>query len=465
MKDEILRKYGCTEVGATEMYSDIFRLGQGYIQQKNEPSGFFKTNPIAVAHNGSFGEHIIMFEDEFEERLSSLSDYSWAYMSGLTYFGKRNLNERQSKMYAMIFDLDGVTDKSLTSFIDGAYIDYYPIPNYIVLSGHGVHLYYVFEEPISLYPETKSQLKSLKYALTDLIWNSETSRIKRPQYQGINQGYRIPGTKTKIEGVLARAFRVSSHPTSIEYLNGFVEEGSRVNPSRVRKEGALTLEEARTLYPDWYERRVLNKEPRKTWRTARYVYDWWKRKMYEGAEYGHRYFCLMALAIYAAKCEIGEDELRADAFSFSKMMNAIHPDDPFTDDDVESALECYDPCYKTFPREEISRLTGIEIPENRRNHQSQWTHLQADYWETDGGTIENPCKKNREAALEMARSEGRVGGRPKGSGTKQKQVLDYYLEYPDTTVAQASRDLGISLPTIQKWKPDWARTRREIEKV
>lgn len=80
MKDEILSKYGCVEVSAIEMYSDIFRLGEGLIQHKNEPGGVFKTNPIAIAHNGSFGEHIIMFEDEFEKRLNDLPRYSWAYM-------------------------------------------------------------------------------------------------------------------------------------------------------------------------------------------------------------------------------------------------------------------------------------------------------------------------------------------------------------------------------------------------
>ena len=49
MKDMVLNNFGCVEVSAIEMYSDIIRLGQGLIQQKNEPGGFFKINPIAVA--------------------------------------------------------------------------------------------------------------------------------------------------------------------------------------------------------------------------------------------------------------------------------------------------------------------------------------------------------------------------------------------------------------------------------
>lgn len=452
MKEKVLSRYGFTEVSPIDFYTDIFRLGEHLIQEKDEKGGQFKTNPIAIAHRAGHVRHIIMFEDDFEARLQELGDYDWAYMSCLTYFGKRNVNERQSKMYAMVFDLDGVTDKSLASFIDGALCDVYPLPNYIVLSGNGVHLYYVFEEPIPLYPMTKTQLKSLKYDLTKLIWNERTSSIARPQYQGINQAYRIPGTKAKRKGVVARAFKVSDHPTSIEYLNGFASLENRVDVSRMRQERGLTLDEARKLYPDWYERRVLNGEPRGAWKTDRHVYDWWKQQIYESAEYGHRYFCVMALAIYAVKCGIGEDELRADAESFVEMLNVIHPDDPFTQSDVDSAMECYDADYATFPRAEIERLTGISIPERKRNHRSRWEHLQAETWEIDGAEVENPCKRNREKALEKARAEGRTG-RPRGSGTKEMLVLDYFRDNPQATVEQASRELEISPTTVQKWKP------------
>ena len=51
-------------------------------------------------------------------------------------------------MFALIFDLDGVTPFSLYSFLDRAkrrVSDFYPYPNYVALSGHGVHLYYLFE--------------------------------------------------------------------------------------------------------------------------------------------------------------------------------------------------------------------------------------------------------------------------------------------------------------------------------
>ena len=36
------------------------------------------------------------------------------------------------------------------------------MPTFLVLSGNGLHLYYVFEEPIDLYPNIKIQLKKPK---------------------------------------------------------------------------------------------------------------------------------------------------------------------------------------------------------------------------------------------------------------------------------------------------------------
>lgn len=451
-KAKLLEKCGFIEVQPIEMYRDIFKLGEHFIQENGEPSGLYKTNPIMVGHNGKFPITRIMFEDEFERLLEDAKEWKWAFMSGLTYWGKRNISEAQSKMFAMIFDLDGIGSAKLGTFIDGARHDMYPLPNYIVLSGNGVHLYYVFENPISLYPNTKLELKRLKFALTDVIWNERTS-IANPQYQGINQSYRVPGTRTKKEGVTARAFRISEHPVTIDYLNSFVEPEFAVDTSRMFKESTYTLDEARALFPDWYRRRILNKEPPKTWKTGRHVYDWWKTKIFEQGAYGHRYFCIMALAIYAIKCGVDEEELRSDARAFANMLNAIYPEEAFTDSDVESALECYDARYITFPREDISKLTGIQIPENKRNHRDRYTHLQADTWTVGGETIRNPCKENREAALEKARREGRITGRPKGSGTEQQRVIDYYREHPDDSIRKAARELGINKNTVQKWRP------------
>lgn len=449
----VLESWGCREVSPMALYSKMFRIGEGLIQQRNEPPGEFKTNPIIVGGVAGRTFTRIMFEDEFEKLLSEFQEYDWAILSGLTYWGKKNLSANQSKMYAMIFDLDGVTPETLGNFMDGAANEIYPLPNYIALSGNNAHLYYLFEDPISLYPNIKSQLKELKFALTNTIWNHETSTLTHRQYQGINQGYRIIGGKTKIKSRRVRAFEFSSHPISLDYLNDYVPSDKAIDTSKLYRDSKVSLEEAKELWPEWYERRILKNEPPGTWKVDRHLYDWWRTKIFSKAEYGHRYFCVMALAIFAVKCGVDEEEARKDARSFSRMLNGLNPDDPFTEADIDSAFDCYDERYITFPRKDIERLTGIPIPPNKRNGRSRWEHLQSDYIEVNGAMVENPCKKNREEALKIARANGDVKGRPKGSGTKRAEVEEFYAQHPGISVRTASKMLGISPTTVDKWRP------------
>lgn len=84
----------------------------------------------------------------------------------------------------------------------------------------------------------------------------------------------------------------------------------------------------------------------------------------------------MCLTVYAVKCGIDFDELKKDAYSFQNYLNDKNPDEPFTDYDIESALEMYQECYRSFPRDEISKLSGIEIKANKRNGRKQKQHLE-----------------------------------------------------------------------------------------
>lgn len=432
--EKIILEWGGKEVSPLELYTDIFQLGEGFLQREGEPSGSYKTNPIIIGSDGKHVRRRIMFEDTFEDLLYEFQSYEWAFLNGLTYWGRENNAANQSKMCAMIFDLDGVDADTLNNFFSGAMrAKAYPIPNYIALSGHGVHLYYVFEQPISLYPNIKLQLKELKYALTDKIWNRYTSKEKKVQHQGINQGFRIAGGRCKVEGVRVRAFRISDHPVGLDYLNEFVPEDKQIDTSQLWRESKLTLAEAAKKYPEWYERRVVRKEGGKAWVVKRDLYDWWKRQIESGATYGHRYFCVMCLAIYAAKCGIEEAELEQDALSLVPFLNDLNPTEPFTEHDVKSALECCDERYIRFPRDDISALSGIRIDANKRNGRTQVQHI---------------VLMNGIRSLKAQMGEDVLGGRP----SKQQLVESYYAQYPAATVREAAEALEISKTTVQKWK-------------
>lgn len=464
MLADVLFGWGAYEVSAMDLYTAMFRLGQGYIQKEYEPSGEYKANPLGYYKDDEKkpGHYRILFEDTFEETLNELQQAkAFAIISGLTYYGRKNTQEQASKMYAMIFDLDGINDGYLNNFLSGASskIEAYPEPNFIILSGHGVHLYYLFDEPISLYPYIKVQLKELKYALTNKIWNKYTSIEKKPQVQGINQGFRVVGSRTK-DGApepVARAFQYRIDPYTLDELCSFVPEASRVDQQKLWRETKYTISEAKEKFPEWYQRVVLDQNyERSYWQISEKVhgdnpyalYDWWYNKIRAGATYGHRYFSIMCLAIYAIKCQVPYERLEQDAFELVPFLDGLNPEEPFTIDDCKSALECYDLRYSTFPIDDISKLSGIEIEKNKRNGRTRKEHLQAKYWRNDKGRREvNICRQNRELALEDMRDAGELKGRP----SKGNVVKEWRHKHPDGRKIDCYRDTGLSRVTIDKW--------------
>lgn len=464
MLADALSSLGGVPVTPFDFYYDVYKVGSGFIQKVGE-KGHLKGNPVGYRHDkDGKGKFVILFEDTLEENLKTLWDASdFSILSGCTYYGRRNVQEHAAKMHSLVFDLDGVTAESLKRMLFGMRgpTPIYPYPNYIVSSGHGVHLYYVFEEPVSLFPYTKVALKSLKHALTKILWNPNTTDDKNVQFQGINQGFRVVGSqnfKNPDQPYTLQAFRFNEHPVSLKELNSYVMPEDRVDESRLFEERNYTWQEAKSKFPQWaslfeseeeYQQRGghglhQRKEEAKKWHQKRAVYEWWKRKMWASTVYGRRYFNVMVLVIYAVKCQYDADlnptgvkreELEADIREIQPKLTAINPDYPFTDADIESALECYDLRYATFPIESIEKLSGAVIPRNKRNGRSQADHLRIARFVRD--------------EINGHKDWNKRGGRP----SKAAVVHDYRLHHPEAKQSDCVKDTGLSKATVSRhWK-------------
>ncbi len=450
--EQLLVDYGGKEVFAMSVYSTIFQLGSHEIQCSGEQRNH-KPNPIIL---GSWNDKIrreIMLEDTFEEQLEKFQNADWAILNGLTYWGRYNRANLQGKIYAFMFDLDGITPKTFNNFLHAAFNSdavlkpIYPFPNYVIMSGTNVHLYYLLEEPLSLYPNVKTELKKLKYGLIRKIWNMHTSTIEKPQYQGINQGFRVIGSKTKQDGIV-RAFLMNTHPVSIHELNMYVPKEYEANIDELTSiSPRLTLDKAKELYPQWYEQ-VIEQGIAATgkWHVKEDLYNWWLNVLQECKQvtFGHRYFCIMALAIFAAKCNILDKErVRKDAINLIPTFNEIRPDEPFTERDIDSALDCLDLRYCTFPRRDIEKITAISMPANKRNGRKQEVHLAG----------ARAIQKINDEANGTNWRDG--NGRPKGSKnknySKRDLILNYKKEHPNANHSEIARALNISRPTVIKW--------------
>lgn len=129
---------------------------------------------------------------------------------------------------------------------------YLPKPTFIVSSGTGLHLYYVFEKPIRLFPHVVEQLQKYKRELTRMIWNGFVTKLEdNVQYESLFQGFRVVGTMTK--GTRARAFVIGNRVT-MDYMNSFMFDEFKTDDLVYKSN--LSLEQAKEKYPEWYEKRI-----------------------------------------------------------------------------------------------------------------------------------------------------------------------------------------------------------------
>ena len=455
------------EVEPKEFYRGIFP--EGSFQKEGEfrdpDSNDWVYNGIMVSVAKEVGEdgsqkvkkYIVRDDLDVIDQVGKTDDF--CLMSPISYAGKKRTADRARFLYAFAVDLDRLKMKGddpiglrtlWNNHIETA--DRIPKPTYIVSSGTGLHLYYVLTDPVAMFKDTSRRLQDLKRDLTSLIWHDsivDIESVKDIQQEGIYQGFRVPGTITK-KGDRARAFLTGEKITIgelIRYTEGFRKSRERLEEKQFVKKKDLTLAKAKELYPDWYERRIKRKEPKGSWHVSRNVYEWWKGEIQKGAVVGHRYYCMMMLAVYARKCSmydpkhnpdpVTEEELREDAFGLLDHMESLTNDEDnhFTTGDVLDALEAFNEKWITYPRNSVEFKSGIRIEANKRNKQKQADHLE------EARAIRDIRSKRR----------GEAWDAHNGRKPKREIVEEWLLSHPDGKKADCIRETGLSKPTVYKW--------------
>lgn len=395
----------------------------------------------------------IMLTDTWEEDYMNFVERNEKTLcGGLTYRGRSNKLINAQQCNALVIDLDGVGDHEIrTLFLrfgkPAEDIRTLPMPTYLVASGSGLHIYYVLDEPIDLFPNIKLQLKNLKYDLTFRMWDyKSTSQEKNIQYQSINQGFRMVGSMNTKHNTVVKAYRVGDK-VSLEYLNQYVK--SKVDITQRFRPTKMTKAEALLKYPEWAKKFFdENGEQKKNvkkdkWDIAGKVhgddpyalYHWWLRKVGE-AKGGHRYFYLMGLAIYACKVEVPRRKLKADMMQVFEKLKEVEHTNPLSQADIDSALEAYSKEYHCFKRDDISKLTDIPIPPNKRNWRKRAIHIKY---------------MNNQKMFKVEMGECTKGGRPKGSSDAKQKVQNWRNAHPSGRKIDCQRETGLSRPTVLKW--------------
>lgn len=436
-----------SEVSGIDFYGDIFPNCE---KSTCLHTDFSTPNAIFLYQTTEGLRRRIMYQDTF---ISDYNDYVYnnplTLCSGLSYVGRENKLQKATKMNALIFDLDSVGLREFLILekrwnVSSSVIRSVPKPTYVVLSGSGVHLYYLFSEPILLYPNIKIQLKSLKYDLTYRIWDfGATSKKNKIQYQSINQGFRMVGSINSKYSDQRRvlAFRVGN-PITINYLNKYViDKNNIVDLQKPFSPTSYTKQQAKVMFPDWYERVIVRGDTsKKKWDINKKVngkdpyalYHWWIRQANKISG-GHRYYFLMCMAIYADKCNVPLEILKKDMKKIFEQVASIPHDNQLTEEDMASALEAYSKEYYDTTIDTISYWTAVNIEKNKRNGLKQSDHIKLMNFVRD----ELNGNKNWRA----------------GNGRKpqKKAVLDWRANHPEGKKADCIRDTGLSKPTVYRW--------------
>lgn len=389
--------------------------------------------------------------------------------SPILYAGRSRTKERARSIWGIAIDLDNVRPENLHTLI--RFIEklgYVPMPSMIVSSGGGLHLYYLFPKGVGTQTSTVRALQRLKHNMTKNLWNGLFSSNPDPDlHQGIWQGFRIPGTPTKIPGHMVVGFVPEEIPYyTVKELNEWFQPAlseliERDNKPLTEAEieavdnnkylpSEISFEEAKVKWPNW--------DPNKTagqWYCSRKLYDWWLNKVIRGGlaykkdfkgtvplASGRRFYWMQSLVAFAKKCGVPFEEVRTDAYSLLQQFDSLTEDEHnhFTALDIESALKFY---HKTG-KDSVARFT--------RNYIGAKTHFQFQETKRNGRTRDENLIIARTARDVNDRKYKRKWDDQNGRKDAKLKVQMWCLDHPySCNKTDCAKELALSPHTVTKW--------------
>ena len=398
--------------------------------------------------------------DGLEQLNYLLQSKDMTLIAPVTYYGKKREAQNAVDLYGFVFDVDDVKIPELKNLLFQIENNVLPKPTYIANSGHGLHVYYLLQEPIKLTKNNKRRLQYIKKAMNYEISNPYTSgkaKETKPDSLGIYQAMRAVGSASKFgEEHRIKAYKIGGKVDIMDFFKYVPADDIHFTEKELKayyeieqfgfEDKSSRLQEVKELYPEWYERRIVQGLPNvsQPWKVSPNVYNWWLNELRTKAKFGKRYFCIACLACYAAKCGIPYKQLEADAMELLPHFNELNEDNPFTLEDLTDGLQWFKKSYAyKISRNEISKISDIQIKENRRNGRKQAEHLEE-------------ARALRDIRQARKGTEWRnKDGRPKGSGTDAPEIIKKWRENnPNGRKADCIKATGLSKPTVYKWWND-----------
>lgn len=445
-KEALMLERGFSEVSSHDFYRELFPVGS-LQQEPGDGKGNIIATQIRPSGQGRTRQWVI---GDSLELLDKVIGDKFGLIPPISFFGKTHTKENAHELFAVVVDVDYVGKQQLKNLLKQFGNGVQLRPTYLISSGKGVHLYYFLQEPVQLYRNREGVLAELKGALIRRLWNDTSSiRPDSPDITGIYQGFRCVGSQSKLGADFpVKAYKLSDNRYTLEDIKSSIPDCKvDLTPfyEKPKRKSTITLEEAKKLYPEWYEKRIVKGEPKQrskkqggTWVCNKALYEWWKRKITTEVKAGGRYFSIMALCSYGLKCGISEQKIRRDAYAFLDYLESLTEDEDnhFSRSDVKDALRALKTDRKRLStiasREWIESNTKVTIPANKRNYRKQTVHVKY---------------MNNQRAFKVELGECTNGGRP----TQEQIVREWQELHPGGRKADCIRETGLSKPTVYKW--------------
>lgn len=328
-----------------------------------------------------------------------------AAVAPVVFFRDIRNKQTMKTLHALTVDLDGVAFADLMALVQHGFMDL--VPTYIVNSGRGLHLVFLFDAPVECYDWSKKILDRMHKALRSRfrsIWLS----YKVDDKTSLVQIYRIVGSRTRL-GTVCTAYRAGQtytvdglatalgvtwcRPQPRQHVTGWVSDHDNV----------LTMPNGRHSFYTCVRDGIIARTQR-----------------------GHRHLALFALGVVAAKCRVSQDVLQADARKAQRVFNQRDPHDRIPDKDVAKALASVDPRKaKTVKAATLERWLG-------------WS-------------FERKTKRNGRSRAEHLEQVAHVASAAARSGRARDAVATYVAAHPDATVTATAAALGMSRTTVTKY--------------
>ena len=222
-KLELMDKNSFKKLTTEEYLRRLFTVDLNLKMQEDKNDELRIGNPILRTLNERTGSYY--FKIVNKANLEKVNDYvkgKRVLGNGAAIWGKKPNAKRTSAYYSITIDLDWVSERKLKNLLE--YIkENNLLVNFITVSGTGLHITFLIEE---VNEKQADLLHEIKEKITDFLWDTQdnngeplfvepyifgTNEENKKQFQGINQGFSMPGSNFKSAFNMPEEYKVSTY--------------------------------------------------------------------------------------------------------------------------------------------------------------------------------------------------------------------------------------------------------------